>query len=158
MSKKLIKIITSDEKQREVEVDLLKPCKFFTEEKLNERDIPIEVRSEIFDLVIEHLNLYKKYNKLTIQEPLPDNLPFEKIVNNKEIFDYIEKQDFEHIFELINAGALLEYDQLHDLACAKIAHFMKGKTPEEVNNHFTIECQLTNEEAKELGLDVDIDG
>jgi hypothetical protein len=44
-------------------------------------------------------------------------------------------------------------DHLHDLACSKIAAFMKGKTPEEVNKEFTIECQLTQEEAKELGLD-----
>ena len=34
---------------------------------------------------------------------------------------------------------------------------MKGKTPDEVNSHFTIECQLTNEEAKELGLDVEVE-
>ena len=30
---------------------------------------------------------------------------------------------------------------------------MKGKSPDEVNKEFTIECQLTQEEAKELGLD-----
>ena len=30
---------------------------------------------------------------------------------------------------------------------------MKGKTPEEVNEEFTIECQLTQDEAKQLGLD-----
>ena len=30
---------------------------------------------------------------------------------------------------------------------------MKGKSPEEVNKEFTIECQLTPEQAKLLGLD-----
>ena len=30
---------------------------------------------------------------------------------------------------------------------------MKGKSPEEVNKEFTIECQLTQDEAKELGRD-----
>lgn len=57
-------------------------------------------------------------------------------------------------FHLINAGVLLELEHyLHDLACARIAAFMKGKSPEEVNKEFTIECQLTQDEAKELGLD-----
>ena len=51
-------------------------------------------------------------------------------------------------------GVLLELEHyLHDLACARIAAFMKGKSPEEVNKEFTIECQLTQDEAKELGLD-----
>ena len=31
--------------------------------------------------------------------------------------------------------------------------FIKGKTPEEVNREFTIECQLTQDEAKQLGLE-----
>ena len=52
---------------------------------------------------------------------------------------------------------LLELEHyLHDLACARIAAFMKGKSPEEVNKvnkEFTIECQLTQDEAKELGRD-----
>ena len=60
---------------------------------------------------------------------------------------------FEQTFHLINAGLLLELDHLHDLACAKVAAFMKGKSPEDVNKEFTIECQLTQEEAKQLGLD-----
>ena len=35
----------------------------------------------------------------------------------------------------------------------KIASFIKGKTPEEVNQEFIIECQLTQEEARQLGLE-----
>jgi hypothetical protein len=44
-------------------------------------------------------------------------------------------------------------EHLHDLACIKIAAFMKDKAPDEINKEFTFECQLTPEEAKELGLD-----
>ena len=54
---------------------------------------------------------------------------------------------------MINAGLLLELNHLYDLACFKIAAFMKGKTPEEITQEFTIECQLTQDEAKPLGLD-----
>ena len=67
--------------------------------------------------------------------------------------DFIMKVSYEIAFHLINAGVLLELEHLHDLACARIAAFMKGKSPEEVNKEFTIECQLTQDEAKELGLD-----
>ena len=75
----------------------------------------------------------------------------------KEVSDwdykFINPLTYEQTFHLINAGLLLELEHLHDLACAKIAAFMKDKTPEEVNKEFTIECQLTQEEAKQLGLD-----
>ena len=68
-------------------------------------------------------------------------------------YKFIGPLSYEQTFHLINAGLLLELDHLHDLACAKIAAFMKGKSPEDVNKEFTIECQLTQEEAKQLGLD-----
>jgi hypothetical protein len=56
---------------------------------------------------------------------------------------------------LINAALLFELVHLHDLACAKIASFMRGKTIEDINKEFTIECQLTAEDAKAIGLEVD---
>ena len=68
-------------------------------------------------------------------------------------YQFVGPLTYEQTFHLINAGLLLELDHLHDLACAKIAAFMKGKSPEDVNKEFTIECQLTQEEAKQLGLD-----
>lgn len=152
-----IKLISNDNKEIDVNVELLKQCKFFND-KLEESEIQIEIRYDILKFVIEHLEINKKLGNISIPEPLPDNKSFLEVLDNKkEIFDFIESKDFEQTFELINAGALLEYSPLHDLACSKIAFFMKGKTPDEVNAHFTIECQLTNEEAKELGLDVDIE-
>ena len=68
-------------------------------------------------------------------------------------FNFIDKISYENTFHLINAGAFLNLDHLYNLACEKIAAFMKGKSPEEVNKEFTIECQLTPEQAKMLGLD-----
>ena len=52
-----------------------------------------------------------------------------------------------------NLSNTLDLEHLHDLVCFKIAAFIKGKTPEEVNKEFIIECQLTQEEAKQLGLE-----
>jgi len=69
--------------------------------------------------------------------------------------EFIEKTNFETNFHLINAALALELDNLHDIACVRIAIFMRDKTPEEVQKEFTIECQITSEEAKALGLETD---
>lgn len=151
-NKHKLKSITDEE--FEVEEELLKKTNLLKNK--TEDIIKVELSSQILKKVIEFLNIMKdeKIND-KIQEPLPDK-NLNEILDDK-VYKFINDLPFEEIFELINAGAYLENHFLHDVGCAKIAHFMKGKDPEEINQHFTIECQLTNEEAKELGLDVDDD-
>ena len=115
-------------------------------------DIEVEdVKGEILKLVVDYLNYYSKNEIPKIPDVLPSN-DLKKVVSDWD-YRFIGPLTYEQTFHLINAGLLLELDHLHDLACAKIAAFMKGKSPEEVNKEFTIECQLTQEEAKQLGLD-----
>lgn len=151
-TKHKLKSINDDE--IEVEEDLLRLTNLLKNK--TEDIIKVELSTTILKKVIEFLNIMKddKINQ-KIQEPLPDKNLSE--ILDEKVFKFIDTLPFEEIFELINAGAYLENHFLHDVGCAKIAHFMKGKEPEEINQHFTIECQLTNEEAKELGLDVDDD-
>ena len=110
-----------------------------------------DVEGEILKLVVDYLDYYSK-NEIP---KIPDVLSSNDLKNEVSDWDYkfIDPLTYEQTFHLINAGLLLELDHLHDLACAKIAAFMKGKSPEDVNKEFTIECQLTQEEAKQLGLD-----
>ena len=110
-----------------------------------------DVKGEILKLVVDYLNFYSK-NEIP---KIPDVLPSNNLKEAVSDWDYrfVGPLNYEQTFHLINAGLLLELDHLHDLACAKIAAFMKGKSPEDVNKAFTIECQLTQEEAKQLGLD-----
>ena len=110
-----------------------------------------DVKGEILKLVVDYLNFYSK-NEIP---KIPDVLPSNNLKEAVSDWDYrfVGPLNYEQTFHLINAGLLLELDHLHDLACAKIAAFMKGKSPEDVNKEFTIECQLTQEEAKQLGLD-----
>ena len=115
-------------------------------------DIEVEdVKGEILKLVVDYLNYYSK-NEIP---KIPDVLSSNGLKKEASDWDYrfVGPLSYEQTFHLINAGLLLELDHLHDLACAKIAAFMKGKSPEDVNKEFTIECQLTQEEAKQLGLD-----
>lgn len=128
----------------------------YLKSKSNESLIKLEIGKDVFDKVKEFLEIQIKQGRIDIPEPLPDKKSLEEVIKKKEYVDFINV-DFEMVFELINAGALLELELLHDLSCAKIAHFMKGKSPDEVNQFFTIECQLTNEEAKDLGLEVEED-
>ena len=110
-----------------------------------------DVKGDVLKLVVDYLNFYSK-NEIP---KIPDVLPSNNLKEAVSDWDYrfVGPLNYEQTFHLINAGLLLELDHLHDLACAKIAAFMKGKSPEDVNKEFTIECQLTQEEAKQLGLD-----
>ena len=116
------------------------------------KEIEVEdVKGEILKLVVDYLNHYSNNEIPKIPDVLSSN-DLKKEVNDWD-YRFVGPLSFEQTFHLINAGLLLELDHLHDLACAKIAAFMKGKSPEDVNKEFTIECQLTQEEAKQLGLD-----
>ena len=110
-----------------------------------------DIKGEILKLVVDYLNYYSKNEIPKIPDVLSSN-DLKKEVSDWD-YRFIYPLSYEQTFHLINAGLLLELDHLHDLACAKIAAFMKGKSPEDVNKEFTIECQLTQEEAKQLGLD-----
>ena len=115
-------------------------------------DIEVEdVKGEILKLVVDYLNYYRDNEIPKIPDVLQSN-DLKKEVTQWD-YNFVWPLSYENTFHLINAGLLLELDHLHDLACAKIAAFMKGKSPEDVNKEFTIECQLTQEEAKQLGLD-----
>ena len=111
----------------------------------------IKVNRELVQRAVAFLEQYKDKEPNKIPEVLTSNDLAKQI--DEWDFNFINKTTYEVTFHLINAGVLLELEHLHDLACAKIASFMKGKSPEEVNKEFTIECQLTQDEAKELGLD-----
>ena len=110
-----------------------------------------DIKGEILKLVVDYLNYYSKNEIPKIPDVLSSN-DLKKEVSDWD-YRFVGPLSYENTFHLINAGLLLELDHLHDLACAKIAAFMKGKSPEDVNKEFTIECQLTQEEAKQLGLD-----
>ena len=110
-----------------------------------------EIKGEVLEKIVEYLKYYSDKDFPKLPEVLKSN------DLNAEVgdwdFSFINPISYENCFHLINAGSLLELNHLYELSCTKIAAFMKGKSPEEVNQEFTIECQLTQEEAKELGLE-----
>jgi hypothetical protein len=153
-----VKLISNDGKEITVEMDIIKASTYLTQSL--ERD-PDHATIEINELTSNILELVIDYIRLTIKkepEPIPEVLNgngLKEDLNDDVYFNFIDKVDFETAFQLINAALLFESVHLHDLACSKIASFMRGKTIEEINKEFTIECQLTAEDAKSIGLDVE---
>ena len=148
-----IKLKSSDGQEFNVSPEACQLSRFLQNQIQNgKNEIEVEdIRGEILKLVVDYLNYYQS-NEIP---KIPDVLQSNDLKKEVSPWDYkfVGPLTFEQTFHLINAGLLLELDHLHDLACAKIAAFMKGKSPEDVNKEFTIECQLTQEEAKQLGLD-----
>ena len=148
-----IKLKSSDGKDYEAEENGCKKSKYL--KKLIEggkTEIVLDqIKGEILEKVVEYLKYYSDKDFPTLPEILKSNDLKTEI--NEWDFSFINPISYENTFHLINAGAQLELDHLYNLACLKIAAFMKGKSPEEVNEEFTIECQLTPEQAKSLGLD-----
>jgi hypothetical protein len=152
-----VKLVSSEGSERTISVDLAKKSNFLLKfyERDPERPIKIqEVNSKTLDLIIEYIELIAAQEPKPIPEVLKSN-NLQAELEDDVFFKFINKVDFEGTFQLINAGLQFELLHLHDLACAKIAAFMKDKSPEDINQEFTIECQLTTEEAKNLGLEVD---
>ena len=148
-----IKLKSNDNQEFEISQEACNVSRYL-QNKVKEGNNEIEledIKGEILKLVVDYLNHYSNNEIPKIPEVLQTN-DLKKEVAEWD-YKFIGPLSFEQTFHLINAGLLLELDHLHDLACAKIAAFMKGKSPEDVNKEFTIECQLTQEEAKQLGLD-----
>ncbi len=115
-------------------------------------EIPLEdAKGEVVKALAEYLQYYADKDFPQIPEIITGN-DISKLLSPYDL-KFINSISFEQAFHLINVGNSLDLEHLHDLACFKIAAFIKGKTPEEVNREFTIECQLTQDEAKQLGLE-----
>ena len=142
-----------DEKSFEISEEACKKSEYL-QSLINEGKTEIsldEMRSEILKIIVDYLNYYADKEFPAIPEVLNSNDLKDSL--NEWDLTFINAVSYENCFHLINAGLLLKLNHLYELACSKIAAFMKGKSADEINEEFTIECQLTQDEAKELGLD-----
>ena len=147
-----ITLKSNDGQEFKISEETCKISKYLTENTKDKKELVLDqLNGESLKLVVDYLNHYSK-NELS---KLPDALKSADLKSELCTFDYkfISPISFENAFYLINAGLLLELQHLHDLACIKIAAFMRDKAPDEINKEFTFECQLTPEEIKELGLE-----
>lgn len=147
-----VKLFSNQGKEFVVSKLALDKSKYLKEHENDKGSYNLDYSARIVELVAEFLEHYKDQDAQTIPSPL-QSTNLSDFLSEWDV-KFIEKEN-DVVFELINAGESLGIDHLHDLACAKIAAFMKDKSPEDIADHFTIECQLTTDEAKQLGLEVE---
>ena len=149
-----ITLKSSDNKEFQLSDEACNLSNYLKEKTKDKKELTLDqINGDTLKSIVDYLNYYSK-NELS---KLPAALTSSDLKTQLTTFDYkfISPLSNEVIFGLINAGLLLELEHLHDLSCIKIASFMRDKAPDEINKQFTFECQLTEEEIKDLGLDMD---
>lgn len=150
-----ITLKSKDKESFEIPNELCKLSKYLQNEIDNGKtEIQLkDIKGDIIELIIKYLQEY--------QDKKPAKVPksFQSNDLNKELseFDakFISEVSFENTIHLINASVFLNLQELHDVACSKISSFIIGKTPQEIKEQFTLSLELTEEEAKELGIEID---
>ena len=111
-------------------------------------DIPLpDIKYDILKKVVEYLAHYKEKEPQQIPKPLPSQ-DLKEVTDEWDV-NFINGMDLDSVFDLINAANYMDIAPLLDLACAKIASLMKGKSAAEIRVMFNIECDLTEDELKE---------
>ena len=113
-----------------------------------EEDIPLpNVTKPILDKVLEFCKHVKDDPFTEIEKPLKtDNL---RDIVSDWYADFVELEQ-EILFEVILAANYLDIKPLLELAWAKVATMIKGKSVVEVRNLFNIENDLTPEEEAQI--------
>lgn len=103
--------------------------------------IPVEVDSDILDIVIDYCQYHSKNIDYNI-----NNDPYEYGYDS-ELIDNI---DIDTIFDLINAANYLEIDNLLDLTTKGLATYIEGKTTEKLREMLKVENDYTPAEEAAL--------
>lgn len=112
-----------------------------------EVEVKVEsVKLPILTKVVEYLNYHVDKKAVDIEKPL-------KSANLSELTPALDPWDVNFVsceqdvlFEIILAANFMDIRPLLDLACAKVASMIKGKTPEEIRKTFNIKNDFTPEE------------
>ena len=105
------------------------------------------VKSVILSKVVEFLTHYKEEPMTEIEKPLRSSNMNEVV---QKWYAEFANVDQEILFEIIQAANFMDIPTLLDLTCATIASMVKGKTPEEIREHFKIVNDFTEEEEAQI--------
>ena len=149
----IVKLISSDNVEKEVDLDLLKKSKIL--ENCSEGDvIPLKkVDSKNLDLIIMYLEHYKNMEPKEIPKPFPERTDDEflrGILNDDWTFDFLKNFSIEDAYSLVDAANYLQIEGLINILAAKLAHEMCNCEIEEARQKFGIEGDMTEEEIAEI--------
>ena len=101
------------------------------------------VRGSIMKKILQYLSYHENNPAKEIAKPLI-SANMREVVSEWDA-NFMEV-DQETLFEIIMGANYLDIPPLVDLACAKVASMIKGKTPEEIRKRFNIENDFSPEE------------
>ena len=150
---KTVKLITSDNVVKEVDLDILKKSKLLEDFDEGEVIRLKEVDNKNLELIIKYLEHYKNMEPKEIPKPFPDRTDdefFRGILNDDWTFDFLKNISLEDTINLTNAANFMQIDGLINILAAKVAHEMCNCEIEEARNKFEIQGDLTEEELAEI--------
>ena len=135
-------VISSKAVQRSVLV------KGIIEDYPDDAEVPLNnVKSNILKKIKEYLDHYENQEPKNIERPLPSQ-NFQDCVDDWD-FKYIDVEK-DLIFELILGANYMDIKPLLELASAKVASIIKGKTTEEIRKTLGIQNDFTPEEEQQI--------
>ena len=150
---KTVKLITSDNVVKEVDLNILKKSKLLEDFDEGEVIRLKEVNNKNLELIIKYLEHYKNMEPKEIPKPFPDRTDdefFRGILNDDWTFDFLKNISLEDTINLTNAANFMQIDGLINILAAKVAHEMCNCEIEEARNKFEIQGDLTEEELAEI--------
>ena len=149
----IVKLISSDNVMKEVDIDILKKSKLLEDFGEGEIIHLKEVDNKNLGLIIKYLVHYKNMEPKEIPKPFPDRTDdefFRGILNDDWTFDFLQSISLEDTVNLTNAANFMQIDGLIKILAAKQAHEMCNCEIEEARKKFGIECDMTEEEIAEI--------
>lgn len=116
------------------------------EDEEQEFTIP-NIKTEILVKIIDFITYYQENPMTEIEKPLKSS-NMNEIVSEWYVNFVNVEQDI--LFEILNAANFMDIKPLLDLCCATVASMIKGKTPEEIRQHFRIVNDFTPEEETKI--------
>eukprot|EP01062_Namystynia_karyoxenos_P030867 TRINITY_DN22966_c0_g1_i1.p2 TRINITY_DN22966_c0_g1~~TRINITY_DN22966_c0_g1_i1.p2 ORF type:complete len:170 (+),score=72.99 TRINITY_DN22966_c0_g1_i1:88-597(+) len=118
-------------------------------------EIPVtNVNAHVLEKIIEYMTEHHNNRAPELERPLKQNL-FEIL----QPWDakFIQPHNEQFVFELIMGANFLNVRDLLELACARVAEWVKEKSVEEIREMFGLENDFTPEEEERLRKEHGID-
>ena len=144
-----VRLVTKEGTHVDLDKALAVKCGLFKtmlEDAPDGEELPVpSVSAEIMNIVIEYLRHISEasYVKPNIERPVKSN-NFTELVPAWEA-SFVDKP-YPVLWDMVSAGVFLDMKDFYELAAAKLASIIKGKTAEEIRALFGIVNDLTPEE------------
>ncbi len=148
---KKVTLVSSDGEKVEISPKAIERSalvKGIIEDYPDDAEVPLNnIKGKILKKIKEYLEHYISTEPKEIERPLPSS-NFKECVDEWD-YNYIG-EDLEMIFEIILGSNYMDIKPLLELASAKVASLIKGKSVEEIRALFNIKSDFTPEEEQQI--------